>query len=29
VRLENGGAMTSSRVVLTPAGKAMLTQKRA
>jgi hypothetical protein len=29
VRLENGSAMKSSRVVLTPAGKATLTQKRA
>jgi hypothetical protein len=29
VRLENGGAMNASRVVLTPAGKAKLTGKRA
>jgi hypothetical protein len=28
VRLENGGAMKSSRVVLTPAGKARLTRKQ-
>jgi hypothetical protein len=28
VRLENGGAMKSSRVVLTRAGKARLTRKR-
>ncbi len=27
VRLENGGTMKSSRVVLTPAGKARLTRK--
>jgi len=29
VRLENGGAMNASRVVLTPAGKAKRTGKRA
>jgi hypothetical protein len=29
VRLENGGAMKASRVVLTPAGKARLTGKPA
>jgi hypothetical protein len=29
VRLENGGAMNASRVVLTPAGKARLTGKQA
>ena len=28
VRLENGGPMKSSRVVLTPAGKARLTRKQ-
>ena len=28
VRLENGGTMKSSRVLLTPAGKARLTAKR-
>ncbi len=28
VRLENGGTMKASRVVLTPAGKARLTQKQ-
>jgi hypothetical protein len=28
VRLENGGTMNSSRVLLTPAGKARLTAKR-
>jgi hypothetical protein len=29
VRLENGGAMMSSRVLLTPAGQARLTESRA
>jgi hypothetical protein len=29
VRLENGGAMSASRVVLTPAGRAKLAEKRA